>query len=630
MAVAQRQASPTPSPQHLQCDSQALIALAAQITMAVAHKHTLPTSVPQPFQCDSEPVRTLVVEITMAVAHRDMLQTSVPQPLQCDSEPVRTLAAQIPMAIAHNHNGSPFWRLWILRLPRGRQPAAPAATTRAAAPSGGSGYCACHAEDSQRRQRAPQPLLEALGTAPARRQRAPQPFLEALGTAEDRQRHQRRQRAPQPLLEALGTAPATRKTAGGASGDNARRSPFWRLWVLRLPRGQPAAPAATTRAAAPSKALGTAPATKTASGTSGDNARRSPFWRLWVLRLPQRQQAAPAATTRAAAPSGGSGYCACHEEDSKRHQRRQRAPQPRAYGGSGYCACHEDRQRHQRRQRAPQPLLEALGTAPATKTASGTSGDNARRSPFWRLWVLRLPRGRQQAAPAATTRAAAQSLWRLWVLRLPRGQPAAPAATTRAAAPSGGSGYCACHKEDSQRHQRRQRAPQPLLEALGAPATRKTAGGASGDNARRSPFWRLWVLHLPRGQPAAPAATTRAAAPSGGSGYCACHEDSKRHQRRQRAPQPLLEALGTAPATKTASGTSGDNARRSPFWRLWVLRLPRGRQPAAPAATTRAAAPSGGSGYCACHEDSQRRQRAPQPLLEALDTAPATRNVEMI
>ena len=102
---------------------------------------------------------------------------------------------------------------------------------------------------------------------------------------------------------------------------------------------------------------------------------------------------------------------------------------------------------------------------------------------------------------------------------------------------------------DSQRYQRRQRAPQPLLggsgrspfwEALGtAPATRKTASGTSSDNAGRSPFW---------------------------------------------------EALGAAPATKkTASGTSSDNPGRSPFWRLWVLRLPRGRQPAA---TTRAAVPS--------------------------------------
>ena len=472
-----------------------------------------------------------------------------------------TAPATRKAASGDNARHSPFW---ILRLPRGRQPAAPAATTRATAPSGGSGYCACH---------------------------------------EDSQRHQRRQRAPQPLLEALGTAPAT-KTASGTSGDNARRSPFWRLWVLRLPRGrQQAAPAATTRAAAPSGGSGHCACHDNTSGTSGDNARRSPFWscheddnarrspfwRLWVLRLPRGQPAAPAATTRAAAPSGGSGYCACRRKTASgtSGDNARRSPfwrlwvlrlprgQPAApaattraaapSGGSGYCACHEDSQRHQRRQRAPQPLLEALDTAPAArKTASGTSGDNARRSPFWRLWILRLPRGRQQAAPAATT---------------------------RAAAPSGGSGYCACH-EDSKRHQRRQRAPQPLLE--------------------------VWIVRLPRGrQPAAPAATTRAAGPSGGSGYCpaattraagpsggsgycACHaEGSQRHQRRQRAPQALLEALDTAAATRKAA--SGDNARRRPFWRLWILRLPRGRQPAAPAATTRAAAPSAVSGDCAGH-----------------------------
>ena len=374
----------------------------------------------------------------------------------------------------------------------------------------------------------------------------------------------RGQAAAPALLEALAPAPATRKVGSGTSGYNTRRKPFWRLWILRLPRRQPAAPAATTRAAGPSGGSGYC-------ACHEEDSR--PFWRLWVLRLPRRQQAAPAATTRAAAPSGGSGYCACHEEDS---------------------------QRHQRRQRAPQPLLEALGTAPATrKTASGTSGDNARRSPFWRLWVLRLPRGRQPAAPAATTRAPSAGSGYCACheedsQRRQRRQPApllealgiAPA-TRKTAAPSRGSGYCACH-EDSKRHRRRQRAPQPLLEALGtAPATRKTASGTSGDNPRRNPFWRLWILRLPRGrQPAAPAATTRAAAPSGASGYCACHEeDSQRQQRRQPAPQPLLQALGTAPATKKTA--SGDNPRRSPFWRLWVLRLPRGRQPAAPAATTR-------------------------------------------
>ena len=148
-----------------------------------------------------------------------------------------------------------------------------------------------------------------------------------------------------------------------------------------------------------------------------------------------------------------------------------------------------------------------------------------------------------------------------------------PAATTRAADPSGGSGYCACHCRERWGAQRRQRAPQPLLEALGtAPATAESEGG--------------------------PAATTRAAAPSGGSGYCACHcrerggpsgDNARRSpllealgtapavaqrargaQRRQRAPQPLLEALGTAPATAEREG--------------------------GPAATTRAAAPSAVSG----------------------------------
>ena len=290
----------------------------------------------------------------MAVAHKHTLPTSAPQPLHCDSEPVRTLAVEITMAVAHR---------------------------------------------DMLQTSVPQPLQ--CDSEPVR-------TLAAQITMAVAHNHN----GSQPLLEALDTAPATRKAASGTTGDNARHSPFWRLWTLRLPRG--------------------------------------------------RQAAAPAATTRATAPSGGSGY-------------------------------HED---SQRRQRALQPLL-ALGTAPATRTASGTSGDNARRSPFWRLWVLRLPRGRQAAAPPATT---------------------------RATAPSGGSGHCACHAEDRQRHHQRQRAPQPLLEALGtAPATR-TASGTSGDNARCSPFWRLWVLRLPRRQPAAPAATTRAAAPSGGSGYCACHD----------------------------------------------------------------------------------------------------------
>ena len=106
-------------------------------------------------------------------------------------------------------------------------------------------------------------------------------------------------------------------------------------------------------------------------------------------------------------------------------------------------------------------------------------------------------------------------------------------------------------------------APQPLLEALERAVAmqitmavaRTTAGGPSGDSARRSPS---------RG--------------SGESRCCANHNGSSAHdrrgaQRRLRAPQLLLEALERAVAMQitmavahtTAGGPSGDSARRSPF-----------------------------------------------------------------
>ena len=130
----------------------------------------------------------------------------------------------------------------------------------------------------------------------------------------------------------------------------------------------------------------------------------------------------------------------------------------------------------------------------------GPSGDNARRSPFWRLWALRLPL--QRARGAQRRQRAPQPL-------------------------SGGSGYCACHCRER--------------------------GGPSGDNARRSPILEaLGTAPATAESEGGPAATTRAAAPSGGSGYCACH-------------------------CRERGGPSGDNARRSPFWRLWVLRLRRER-----------------------------------------------------
>ena len=92
----------------------------------------------------------------------------------------------------------------------------------------------------------------------------------------------------------------------------------------------------------------------------------------------------------------------------------------------------------------------------------------------------------------------------------------------------------------------------------------------------------------------APAATARAADPSSGSGYCTSHTEPP--------------------------GPSGNTAHRRPFWRLWILRLP---HKAAGATTQRAANPSSGSntapatqsrsapatprssgsGYCACHTE---------------------------
>ena len=295
---------------------------------------------------------------------------------------------------------------------------------------------------------------------------------------------------------------------------------------------------------------------------------------------------------RAAAPSGGSGDCACHE-DSQRHQRRQRAPQSllkalrtapatrtvsgtsgdnarrSPSGGSGECEGSQRAASGASGDNAlPQTLLEALETAPATRTASGTSGDNARRSPFWRLWRV------------------------LWVLRLAHTRQHTP--KRRGVCEDAHSGDCACH-EDSQRHQRRQRAPPSLLEAL-KNATRAAApSGGSGDCAcHEDSQWHQRRQRAPQSLLEALKNATRAAAPSGGSGDCACHEDSQWHQRRQRAPQSLLEALGTAPATRTVSGTT----HRSPFWRLWRVR-----------------------GQSA---GSQRRQRAPQPLLEALESALGT------
>ena len=157
----------------------------------------------------------------------------------------------------------------------------------------------------------------------------------------------------------------------------------------------------------------------------------------------------------------------------------------------------------------------------------GPSGDHARRSPFWRLWVLRLPLQRARGPPA----------------------------TTRAAGPSAVSGHC-------------------IALQIPMAVTHRTAGGPaaiSGDHARRRPFWRLWVLRLPL-------QTRRRPFCSLWTLHCFANPSGSNAQNRR--------------------GPSGDHARRNPFWRLGVLRLPLQRA-RGPAATTRAAGPSAVSGHCA-------------------------------
>ena len=232
---------------------------------------------------------------------------------------------------------------------------------------------------------------------------------------------------------------------------------------------------------------------------------------------------------------------------------------------------------------------EALYTAPATRSQPRPSGAHARRSSSRRLYGLRLPRERQ----------------------------------------AGSCVYCACHTKPAAA-QRRPRAPQLLQETLcTAPATRKAARLAS----RPAPTRAAAVLRLPRErQP-------------GSSLYCACY--AKPAHQRPRAPQLLQEALWTgrpkgsqealytAPATRSQLRPSGAHARRSSLCtapatrkaarKLSVLRLPReaSRGPAAP---THAAAPPGGSVYCAGHAKGSQ-ERAPQVIDPggSVYTAPATR-----
>ena len=405
---------------------------------------------------------------------------------------------------------------------------------------------------------------------------------------------QRRPRAPEALLQSLDTA--------------AR-----------------AGPAATTRAAGPSivsghcgllPSLDIEPPGAPRRPRAPQALRRQPFCSLWTLRrepaqrrprapqallqsLDTAETAGPAATTRAAGPCVVSGHCG-ESRPSGDHARRR-----------PFCSLST------LRPGAPQALLQSLDTAGPSAVSghcgeSRPSGDHARRRPFCSLWTLR-------REPATAERAG-------------------PAATTRAAGPSPVSGHCGESRPSGDQARRRPFCNlwtlQALLQSLD---TAERAGHCresrpSGDHARRRPFCSLWTL---RREPA---------------------------QRRPGAPQALLQSLDTAGPSAVSghcgeSRPSGDHARRRPFCSLWTLRRePAQRRPrapqtlmqpldtverAGPAATTRAAGPSAVSGHCgesrpsgdhARHrpfcslwtlrrEPAQRRPRAPQALLQSLDTA---------
>ena len=279
----------------------------------------------------------------------------------------------------------------------------------------------------------------------------------------------------------------------GPAGDNPRPSSFRRLCVLRLPRKEKPRP--SRRQSAPQllqKALCTAPAR-------------------------QREAAAQPATIRAAAPSGGSVYCACHAKERR-----------------------------------------------------GPASDNPRRSSFRRRCVLRLPR---KGEPRPSWRQSAPQLLQEALCTAPATQrrAAAQPATIRAAAPSEGSVYCACHAERSRgpagdnprpssfrrlcvlrlprkgepRPSRRQSAPQLLQEALcTAPATQRRAA------AQPATQEALSIAPATHREGAALPATIRAPASAEGSVYCACHATASR-------------------------GHGGDFPRHTFFRQLCVLRLPR-------------------------------------------------------
>ena len=253
-----------------------------------------------------------------------------------------------------NPRRSSFRTLCVLRLPRKEEPrpsrrqsapqllqealctasatqrgaAAQPATIRAAAPSGGSVYCVCHAK----RSRGP------AGDNPRRSS-----FRRLCVLRLPRKEEPRPSRRQSALLqEALCTASATQRGA--------------------------AAQPATIRAAAPSGgSVYCVCQAKRSRGPAGDNPRRSSFSQeaLSIAPATHREGAAQPATIRAPASAEGSVYCVCHAKRS----RGPAGDNPRRSSFRTLCVLRLPRNsepRPRRRLSAPHLLQAALRTAPAT------------------------------------------------------------------------------------------------------------------------------------------------------------------------------------------------------------------------------------------------------------------------
>ena len=249
--------------------------------------------------------------------------------------------------------------------------------------------------------------------------------------------------------------------------------------------------ATTRRAATPS------------GGSKYCACRPNHFWRLQVLRLPHKQEPRPSGDQARRKPK----YCACHADRSRGPAATRRAASPS--GRSKYCACHADRRRGPAATRRAASLDRSCGPA-ATSCLRGRRSTWSLQKGFWRAWspwaagaVLGASR-KGSGAPGRRGRAATLSGGSKYcACHADRSR--GPAATRRAATPSGGSNCCACHAA-----QRRPGAPQRLPPATQTGAAAQRRPGAppfspaiqTGAAAQRrpNPFWRLQVLCLPHGQ----------------------------------------------------------------------------------------------------------------------------------